>query len=827
METHQGATQLELKNTRIHAAVYAQVLVNIEAKVLNSRVFTYKIPDTLLGDVQVGTPVLIPFGRQPEVTGFVVNILDKCDSTFTIKEITDVLDDTPLFNARYYAFLQWVATYTATPITQVLTCALPANLIQKTKKLYRLSPKATLNSARSLPEKKILEFLKANPKPYTGKFIGQKLKLPKKILRDALQTLKKENLVLAENELTQSTQAKTQTWVCLSANADTQLTSRQKAITDYLKHYGDTPQSIVVEKLKTTHATLKKLAETGAISLEDRAVIRDPLQVYNTLQAKQFTLTPHQQQAADAVMNSLPGSEHLLFGITGSGKTEVYLDLCRQTLTQNKSALILVPEIALTSQIAQRFINHFGQENIALWHSNLSAGEKADTWRRLANGDLKILIAARSGIWAPLKNLGLIVIDEEHDGSYKQDSPAPRYDARTLSRELCQRTGSKLLIGSATPDIVTYHTAQKENRILNLPERYGGRELAKVTLVDMKKERANGQRGNISRALVEALKANIAAEEQAIVLMNRRGFYTSITCKLCDYVFVCPQCDVSLTVHKTQQTASCHYCGYASMLPKFCPQCAGNALSQTGVGIQRIEEELKQHLPDARIIRLDSDTSAKKDAHRQVLDTFRSHEADILLGTQMVAKGLDIPNVTLVGVIAADSTFNLPDFKSAERGFQLITQVAGRAGRGEKPGRVIIQAIEPEHPVICFAQQQDYTGFYQHELVTRESSGFPPFSQLVRFIVSSPDEKQGWQFMQATAEHLKLKITEACLEQSVTLLGPASCVIGKIQGRHRYHLLVKNASGPEGQALLSRFYTGITPPENIHFLIDVDTQTLL
>jgi primosomal protein N' (replication factor Y) len=433
-----------------------------------------------------------------------------------------------------------------------------------------------------------------------------------------------------------------------------------------------------------------------------------------------------------------------------------------------------------------------------------------------------------------MKNLSLILIDEEHETSFKQDSPAPRYNAKTLALELARRTGAKIVLGSATPEISTYYDALKEGRLLHLPERFGNRQMADVRVVDMKQERAQGNQNQLSRTLSEELRINLEVGEQSIILLNRRGFYTTIQCTVCDYVFGCPNCDVSVTFHRARNQVCCHYCGYEDQRPQYCPVCASMELNSSGVGTQRIEDEVTRKFPEARVLRLDSDVLQRKSAYVDIFDAFAGGEADILIGTQIVAKGLDVANVTLVGVVSADSAFALPDYKSSERGFQLLTQVAGRAGRGEKPGRVVIQSVQTQHMVLQHAQKQDYLSFYNEEIGQREMLGFPPYSQIFRFIVSSENEKRAQEFIQAAALHLRQAIQDASLggqsQQALTLMGPAPCVLPRIQSRYRFHLLVKNYVGEAGHRLITHFYTRALEqrlPEDLNFILDIDAQSLL
>lgn len=881
---------------------FAHVLVNVTAQALQGQIFTYRVPEEYSGIIQVGQPVLVPFGAQPELTGFITELSNTYEGTHRLKDLVDVLDETPLFDADYYAFMQWVADYYATPIAQVLACGLPANLVRKTKKIVLSGPCLTdslalakVNEANARNALTLVDFLYRNTAPYetwmtqpqkakgySPKYLALQLRMPLKKMNHLLTRLKTLGIVVIETELKEKTAAKTVRTVFLNqtppqnqqpAHAIAQaaesssavpeptnapstslslvqerpaqtsienstpdsaepLSKRQREILEYLQgREQGMPLSQLLETLATTLPTVKKLEALGCLRIQNVVETRDPLKLLHRLQGtRDFTLSDSQRRAMETVIHGDSEQPYLLYGVTGSGKTEVYMSLTRYAVEHGQSVLIMVPEIALTSQIARRFINHFGPENIALWHSNLSDGEKADTWKKLQNGELPILIGARSAIWAPMKNLGMILIDEEHEGSYKQDSPAPRYNAKTLALELARRTGAKAVLGSATPEISTFYDAQKNKRVLHLPERFGNSRLATVHVADMKQERSAGQRKQISRLLEEELRINLEAQEQSIILLNRRGFYTTIQCTECDHVFYCTNCDIAVTYHRAKNRVCCHYCGYEDQRPQFCPVCASMELSHTGVGTQRIEEEVLQKFPDARVIRLDSDVMQRKNAHLEIFETFSAGDADILIGTQIVAKGLDVANVTLVGVVSADSAFALPDFKSAERGFQLLTQVAGRAGRGQKAGRVVIQAIQTNHMVLRYAADQDYPAFYEEEVRQRETLGFPPFAQIFRFIVSGENEAQTQQFIQAATLHLRELLKRDGLDEQTTLMGPAPCVLPRIQNRYRFHLLVKNFAGPPAHRLINAFYRRTLEnrlPEGLNFILDIDAQSLL
>lgn len=818
---------------------YAQVLVDIDAKALDRRTFSYRIPEGLETVVDVGLPVLVPFGRMKQIAGYIVGFTNYVEPGIRVKDILDVLDESPLFDLEYLNFLDWVGQYYATQLMTVLSTALPSSVIQKTKREVFLTGEDLPSEqayALSLPAKQVLTTLKDRQKK-TGigvRYLASATGLPLRVLNQALYKLKELGVVTMQSRTTGAMKGKTVSWVQVIKDADTSgLTPRQTALWESLNAYESdfilTSQAI--DLAKTTKATLQKLAQTSVIALHDLPEHRDQGLIEYYRKGKSIddlTLNDEQQVAVHAVLKDETPEPHLLYGVTGAGKTEVYMALTQAMVKQGKTVLILVPEISLTSHIAKRFIERFGTEQLTLWHSQLSAGEKVDAWRRINQGDLKIVIGARSAIFAPMKNLGLIVMDEEHEGSYKQDSPAPRYHAKTLAIELAKRSGARLLLGSATPDIETYYAALNSNRILTLKNRFGGRKMAAVDVVDMRQAKSASNAGSmVSATLEQALAHTIEKGEQAILLLNRRGFYTLIICNNCQYVFECPHCSVAVTYHRFKNNVRCHYCGYEAQKPQFCTQCASFDLTFTGLGTQRLEESIKESLPEARLLRLDSDVMTKKFAHRDIFEAFGAHEADILMGTQMVAKGLDVPNVTLVGVIGADTAFSLPDYKASERGFQLLTQVAGRSGRGEKPGRVLIQSLQPSHPVLLRAQDQDYLGFYEDEIARRQEFDFPPYSQLFRLIISCPDELRARHFAEAVTMNLRQILQEATLDPVVQILGPAPCVIARIQGRFRFHVMIKNKYGQVAHEIITQFYRQVQPPPEVNFLIDVDAQSFL
>ena len=505
---------------------------------------------------------------------------------------------------------------------------------------------------------------------------------------------------------------------------------------------------------------------------------------YEVNKDKKKVLTPSQQKVVNSVLENQRNVPFLLFGVTGSGKTEVYMQIIEEVLKRGETAIMLVPEISLTPQMVEQFSNRFGNQ-IAALHSALSEGEKYDEWRRIARGEASIVIGARSAIFAPLKNIGIIIMDEEHSDSYKQGDKSPRYHARDVAIWRAKHHSCPVLLGSATPSLESMARAEKGvYQLLVLKERVNGKSLPNVEIIDMNKEAKNGT-SHITNRLLSEVSSCIDRGEQAILFLNRRGFSTFVTCKNCSETIKCPNCDITLTYHKSNRMLRCHYCGYATPLPKVCPHCKEEALSDLGVGTEKIEEELHGLLPNARVLRMDVDTTSRKGAHKKMIDAFRNHEYDILLGTQIVAKGLDFSDVTLVGVINADTSLNIPDFRSSENTYSLLSQVAGRSGRSQKTGKVYIQTFNPDHYAISFVKEHDYLGFYREEMKIRRRLGYPPFYFLCYLKISGKEADYLFQ------ESLKIKRSLERNLHHTTILGPTTLAVFKVNNIYRYGIILK------------------------------------
>ncbi|MCA9795081.1 MAG: primosomal protein N', partial [Candidatus Eremiobacteraeota bacterium] len=530
-------------------------------------------------------------------------------------------------------------------------------------------------------------------------------------------------------------------------------------------------------------------------------------------------LTPVQHEALEAIRSARRDQKPvLLFGVTGSGKTEVYLRAVAEVLDEGGQAMVLVPEVALTPQAMERYRGRLG-ETVAVLHSGLSPVQRRTEWWKLRRGEARVALGTRSAVFAPLDGLSLIVIDEEHEHSYKQ-SEEPRYHARQVAAFRASRAGASIVLGSATPSLESFYLAQKGYyRLVEMPERATGGELPEVVRVDM---RRHGRNKLLSYPLVKAISERLALKQQTVLLLNRRGFSAYLQCYECAHVCQCPDCSISLTFHRAQGRLVCHYCGYQSPPPTVCPSCSGTNFSYQGAGTERLEEELAKSLPGIRIARMDRDTTSRPGAHGEILERFAQGEADVLLGTQMVAKGLDFPGVTLVGVVNADGGLHLPDFRASERTFQLITQVAGRAGRGQWGGEVFVQAMDPDHPCLAAAAKHDFRAFYEQELLVREHSLYPPFCRLVRVGVSGLDEDATARAAHRVADELSPAIEQA------QLLGPAPCPVQRIRGRYRWHLLLKGSRVQDMARTARNTLDALAHSmSDFRFLVDPDPQSLM
>ncbi|EFR93506.1 primosomal protein N', partial [Listeria innocua FSL J1-023] len=553
-------------------------------------------------------------------------------------------------------------------------------------------------------------------------------------------------------------------------------------------------------------------------TIQEKIISRDPYENHQFEKSESLQLLPDQALACEKIIAATEQETFLIHGVTGSGKTEIYLQTIEAKLKEGKEAIVLVPEISLTPQMVERFKSRFGSE-VAVLHSALSSGEKYDEWRKIERKEARVVVGARSAVFAPFENLGIIIIDEEHEASYKQEDN-PRYHARDVAIWRAEKYQCPVVLGSATPSLESFARAKKGvYTLIELPSRVNDRAMPEVRVVDMRVELRKENRTEFSTELLEKIKDRIAKKEQTVLMLNRRGYSSFVMCRDCGYVVECPNCDISLTYHQSSNQMKCHYCGHEERVPKHCPSCEGEHIRYFGTGTQKVEESLTKLIPEARVIRMDVDTTRTKGAHEKLLKSFRNHEADILLGTQMIAKGLDFPDITLVGVLNADTMLHLPDFRASERTFQLLTQVSGRAGRHERTGEVVVQSYNPEHYSIEFAKQHDFIGFYNHEMKLRKMGSYPPFYYLTMINVSDENEMKAIRTIQEMAQFLRGK-----LGPDAVILGPVPSTITRIKNKYRYQCIIKYKIEPNLKKELKTLITHYQKDQQKGLTITIDVQ---
>lgn len=706
------------------------------------KVFHYSIPFELTDSIQLGMRVMVPFGRNT-IQGYIIALDTEIDiPKEKLKPIKRLLDPYPILAESFIPLIKWMKEEYHCMLIEAIRCFIPPGIRVNIKEKTQ---RVVYLAASDSVDEWVLAIEKRSPAMAT-----------------ILRTLEQEDGV---------------------------------------------PIKALLDSTGASQSSIQSLVSRGFVRIEDEETYRNPWQIdksqttppiYNEEQLKAI------QDIEDCI--AIGGGTIVLHGVTGSGKTEVYMKAASSVLQQGKQVIVLVPEISLTPQTVGRFKGRFG-ENVAILHSGLSLGERYDEWRRIKNDEVDIVVGARSAVFAPLKRVGLIIIDEAHEDTYKSDV-RPRYHARDIAAKRCQLESGVLVLGSATPSLEDYYkTTQGDYSCVVMKSRVDNQQLPPVEVIDMRRELEMGNRSIFSQALFTALQSTIKRKEQVILLMNRRGYAQFVSCRSCGYVVKCPNCDISLTYHAQGRVLKCHYCGQQAKYPETCPKCQSKYIKHFGLGTQRVEEELGALFPSIRVIRMDTDTTGKKGAHYQMLNAFEKGEYDILLGTQMVAKGLDFPNVTLVGVIAADSALNLPDYRSCEKTFQLITQVAGRAGRGSKPGQVVVQSYQPTHYAIEFASKHDYVGFYNKEIAIRHQFDYPPFSHIIRVLITGENENQLVQFSKNMIEWIRGYIDKrTLLTEGLLDLGAYPAPIERINNKYRWQILIRiktSTNYKEGYHLLA------------------------
>jgi len=798
----------------------ASVIVDVPTK-QTDRAFDYLIPEQWRGTIQPGMRVIVPFGPR-QIQGFVVGLKTESDVN-KVREIIEPMDLKPVLNQELLELGTWLTENTLCFKIFAFQVMLPAALKAKYEKKVRL---ANRGAVMELPSKLQAFFenggeldweeaLKMGIGPLLQREAANghlevvyivKERIRKKHRRFVRSTVTQHELV----EAIQTTPAKAE---------------KQRQVLQYfLEHDDEVELKTLIGDLKTSGSTIKALVEKNLLAEFDKEVYRDPFEHRTFKRTQPLPLTNAQQQAIVPILHSIEQNQHevfLLYGVTGSGKTEIYLQSIQEVIEKGQEAIVLVPEIALTPQMVHRFKGRFG-DLVAVLHSGLSAGEKYDEWRKIQRKEVKVVVGARSAIFAPFENIGIIIIDEEHETSYKQEE-MPRYHARDVAIERAMTYNCPVVLGSATPSLESFARAQKKvYQLLSLPYRMNNQELPSVEIIDMREELREGNRSMFSRKLFELLQDRLKKKQQSVLFLNKRGHSSFVMCRDCGYVVNCPNCDISLTYHRVNEQMKCHYCGYESYVPKNCPECNSEYIRYFGTGTQKVEEELGKILPEARVIRMDVDTTGRKGAHERLLTDFRDGKADILLGTQMIAKGLDFPNITLVGVLSADTMLHLPDFRASEKTFQLLTQVSGRAGRHQLPGEVVIQTYTPEHYSIELAGRQDYDLFYQREMLIRKLHHYPPFYYLALITVSHENLIKVVSATEKIVNYVRSQVSNKAV-----VLGPAASSIPRINNRYRYQCLIKYKREPNLTKTLKTILDQYQKDAKSGLLVSIDTNPVI
>ena len=822
--------------------------------------FHYHLPADLAGAVEPGSLVIVPFGAQ-RVQGVVLRFINTPEVSKT-RPVEDVVDEKPALTPVQIALAEWLCEATLSPLGACINLMLPTGLSQLTDTMVRLNPEREVDMSSLSPLEKRIVHLLDKQGDLRARQMDARIRHVE--WRGALNKLARADIVITRAVLPEPTvRPKTVPMVSLEISPDQisqlheplsriqRVHERRLAILRFLADQSTSVEkSLIYEKTGGNNGDLKALAKADLVVIQEMQVLRDPLEAYAFVPTSRLELTHDQAQAWERIAASLkaqaghgkPPVPILLHGVTGSGKTELYLRAVDEILAQGKRTLILVPEISLTPQTVKRFLSRFpGQVGVV--HSQLSPGERYDTWRRIRSGELSVVVGPRSALFMPQENLGLIVVDECHHDSYDQQDSLPHYHGVATAVTLAQLSGAAIILGSATPRITQYYQAahgwwdyiELPRRILAhretiahharrlgiaLPFSPGEGQTAdlglpEVSVVDMRRELAAGNRSIFSQAMQAGIEHVLATNQQAILFLNRRGSATYVFCRECGWVVKCPRDDKPLTFHSRPDRLLCHTCGYQRQVPRTCPQCGGRQIRQLGTGTEKVERIVQERFPSARTLRWDAETTRKKDAHGRILAQFSDHEADILIGTQMLAKGLDLPLVTLVGVVLAEVGLNLPDFRATERTFQLLTQVAGRAGRSPLGGKVIFQTYEPENYAIQAAARHDYREFYEKEIAYRRELNYPPFTRLVRLEYRHHDPRKAEAAARDLAERLRVWIQQA--GQRVDLAGPVPCFFTRLFGRYRWQIVLRG----HNPALLLQ---GRSLPD---WIIDVDPTSLL
>lgn len=759
----------------------ASVIVDVQT-IQTNRTYDYVIPDKWLSHIQPGMRVIVPFGPR-KIQGFVIQI--KQDSEVKkLKEIVKPLDLVPVLNDELLSLGEWLTEKTLCFHMSAFQAMLPTAMKAKYDKKLRIVQDR---------EDQYFYHLFGKREEIMWEHAEEKGLLPQ--LQKAVKSEHIEVIYLVKNrankkmvQMIRTERSKSELGTAiekLPSNAYRQKKVLEQFLLDSELRIS---RKTLMEKTSASQAAIESLIKKKLLVIEKEEIYRDPYEDRHFKTTKALPLTEEQQSVIKPIIEKITDHVHetfLLYGVTGSGKTEIYLQSIEQVLAMNKEAIVLVPEISLTPQMVQRFKERFGKL-VAVLHSGLSIGEKYDEWRKIQRKEAKVVVGARSAIFAPFENLGIIIIDEEHETSYKQEEN-PRYHARDIAIYRGKNHRCPVVLGSATPSLESFARAKKQvYQLLTLKKRMNNQDLPSVAIVDMREEMRAGNRSMFSRELAKQLELRLERKEQTVLFLNRRGHSSFIMCRDCGYVLQCPHCDISLTYHRFNNQMKCHYCGYETVVPSQCPECESKHIRYFGTGTQKVEEEIAKLFPTAKTIRMDVDTTGKKGAHETLLRRFQEEKADILLGTQMIAKGLDFPNITLVGVLSADTMLHLPDFRASEKTFQLLTQVSGRAGRHDLKGEVVIQTYTPEHYSIKLAGEQDFERFYEQEMLMRKIGAYPPFYFIALLTITHENLMKAVSITEKITAYMRRQLSKQAI-----ILGPSASPIPRINNRYRYQCLIK------------------------------------
>lgn len=779
--------------------MYADLILRTRGKFADM-LFTYEVPSHLLTDIKEGHRVSVPFGRSNKPIEAIVvslkeNISEDADIS-KIKEIDDILDESPLISSENIDLIKWMRNRYMCTYIDCLNLFYPKGYSLETRKIVEIG-KIEDEFELEDEEMKLINTLRLSSSAVTYE------DLTKNFTKKLISDMKKKRLIKIIWEYKDKKNEKFIKYISLADTVENieklvkdkkyRLGNKQKELIKFLSLNESVEQDALMQLLELSRSTIKSLESKGIVKIEMVEYYRKSINKL-AYKDKEISLNKEQKEIYESILDKINCNSRkatLLHGVTGSGKTEIYLELIEYMLSQGMDSIFLVPEIALTPQMIARVRNRFG-DIVGVFHSMLSEGEKHDVFREIKEGNVRVVIGTRSALFLPFTSLGLIVIDEEHEMSYRSEM-TPKYDSIEVARYMAYKQGVTVLLASATPSISDYYRAEKgEYDLLTLNKRANNKPMPEIEVVDMREELHKGNKDDLSEKMIEEIQRTVESGNQAILFLNRRGFASFLTCKDCGHVFRCDRCDISLTYHKYKNKGVCHYCGKEEVIPDKCPECGNKNISPIGIGTEKIELYLKEKFPDYKILRVDKDTTSKKGQLEKILNSFNSGQADILIGTQILSKGHDFDNVTLVGIISADMMLNYPDYRAFESTFQLITQVSGRAGRSDKEGKVILQSYNTEHYAIQKAIDYDYKGFYQKEIAIRKTFGYEPFNNIFRLVFSGYKYNKVRENADRFLKTLEYLLKENNIYFSDLILGPNECSINKINDKYRWQVIVKD-----------------------------------